>query len=463
MRKSRRNILKAGGIGAALSLAGCLGDDDGGGDDGSGDGGSDDGSTDDGSDDGSTDDGSDDGSMDDGSDDGGTTDIDGPITMGVLFPGQLPDGQFTKDAARYAASEWNDEGGLLGAEVEIATADTGAGQAEAGQEAGRRLVDQENVDLLTGGFATEAILPVMNRIAGQGPVWVASSAGSAEVPNRVKQNPERFKYYFTPTPVTPTVLDSMTVNLENIVQPDTDVTSVVPVREDLAWAQTFTDRLRDNASDISVEDEIAFAFDTSDFSTVLSEMENSGADMAMMGMAVADAVSFVSQWADSETSVGLTGILPPATNQGFADQVGEAAIGVGPQQLGAPAPVSDLTLPFVEGYTEMFGTPPSSQAYLTYDAVYAMFEAVEMAGTLEPDPVVAELEEYNQPGAVGTTTFQDLDDEFPHTPVMDIEDGKWYTQTQWQEIDGSLEHVMVGPDEWAGHDGEQSFQLPPWM
>jgi ABC-type branched-subunit amino acid transport system substrate-binding protein len=360
-------------------------------------------------------------------------------------------------------SEWNDDGGVLGAQVEIETASTGAGQAQKGQEAGRRLVDQAGVDFLTGGFATEAILPVMNRIAGQGPVWVASSAGSAEVPNRIKNNHSRFKYFFTPTAITPTVMDSMTANLENIVQPDAGTSSVIPVREDLAWAQTFTDRLRDNASDVTVEDEIAFAFDTSDFSTILSEIEDSGADMAMMGMAVADAVSFVSQWAESETSVGLTGILPPATNLGFADQVGDAAIGVGPQQLGAPAPVTDLTLPFIEGYTEMFGNAPSSQSYVTYDAVTAMFNAVEMAGTIEPDPVVEQLEDYKQPGAVGTTQFQDDDDEFPHTPVIDLEEGSWYTQFQWQEVDGSLEYVMVGPDEWADEDGEHSFQLPPWM
>jgi branched-chain amino acid transport system substrate-binding protein len=411
--------------------------------------------------------------MDDGSDgsngtdatDGGSTNggTSEPVTIGVLYPGPIPDGDLTINGAEYAIEEVNANGGLLGREVEMVTANTELDPEAAGQE-GRRLIEQENVDFLTGGYATGPILAVQENIAGSGPVYVASSVGGTQPLERITNSYDQYKYFFSPTPVSPLVIESMSYNAENTIADQHGFDSIVPVVEDHAYTEGFAEHMR-SSTDLTVEDAIRFSIDTTDFSPVFSKVRDADSQLMMTGLAIANGPAFVTQWAENEVPAAMTGILVAANAPGFVDQVGSAANTVAPQQLGAKADITEVTVPFVEGYMEAYDSEPGTTAYLTYDALVSLFAGVEDAGTIDPDPVVDALESVSVPGTTGNVDYMTSEEsDYPHNARVDPDDGVFYSQLQWQEDDdGNVSRKIVGPEQWADYDGEQQYQLPPWM
>lgn len=392
---------------------------------------------------------------------GGGNDNSETITIGVLYPGPIPDGDRTINGAEYAIQEKNDSGGLLGRDIEMVTADTKL-DAQTGTEAARQLIQKENVDFLTGGYSSSVILAIQQLIAGTGPVWAASSVGSVEVLNRIKENYDQYKYFFSPTPAGPPTMRSYAHNIENTVIADIGFDSVVPVFEDHSWTEGATDILRQNM-DVTVEDPIRFSLDTTDFSSVFSKVRNSDSQLMFLAMAVADGAAFTTQWAEYEVPAVAAGFNAAAASPSFAEQVGDAALSMSTQQYGAVAPITDVTLPFVEGYREQFNSVPGVTAYLTYDALLSLFHAIESGGELDNDTVVEEIKSLEIPGTTGTLNYYGADSEYPHNAVVDIEDGVFNSVLQWQEENDEYVSKIVGPDEWAGHDGDENFQLPPWM
>ena len=215
-RSSRRTFLRAtGGVAVGAAVAGCLslGGDDGGSDgSGSGDGGSTTSESGSGSDT-ETDSGTEtaSGGTETDSEDtesetgtvgnesgtetsgggGGSADIEGPITIGVLAPNpeNNPIGASIANGARLAVQELNANGGIDGAEVELAV-----GNAEedplTGQQRYRELVLNEEADITTGIFTSEVLLNIIDDIAQQEKIHLTAGAATAEVSRMVAEDYE---------------------------------------------------------------------------------------------------------------------------------------------------------------------------------------------------------------------------------------------------------------------------------
>jgi len=61
-----------------------------------------------------------------------------------------------------------------------------------------------------------------------------------------------------------------------------------------------------------------------------------------------------------------------------------------------------------------FGTAPAYTGYTAYDEVYIISEAIQRAGSTDPDKMVTELEKTNFEGTIGRIQFYGKDDEFTH-------------------------------------------------
>src|ERR1700751_3249284 len=78
--------------------------------------------------------------------------------------------------------------------------------------------------------------------------------------------------------------------------------------------------------------------------------------------------------------------------------------GGGPQKAAPCAPPS----------RENCGPPPAYTGYTAYDDVYIIAEAIQRAGSTDPDKMVAEMEKTNFEGTIGRIQFYGKDDEFTH-------------------------------------------------
>jgi hypothetical protein len=125
-----------------------------------------------------------------------------------------------------------------------------------------------------------------------------------------------------------------------------------------------------------------------------------------------------------------------------------------------------LTLPFVDTYMAKYGEVPTYTAG-TYDAIYGLVEAIERAGTLDSDAVVAELEKTDTVTTAGHFVYTTLDNA-PLGNPHDVTYGPGYVTglaTQWQ--DGKLKGIWpkkeFGTAEWAGveYPGTAMWQAPP--
>ena len=105
-----------------------------------------------------------------------------------------------------------------------------------------------------------------------------------------------------------------------------------------------------------------------------------------------------------------------------------------------------------EAYEKRWGNPMEAGhgPGPTYDSVYILAEAIERAGTLDPDAVAAELEKTDRMGVIGRITFDE-----GHQVIYDLDPAKSAVACvfQWTE---NGERINVFPESIA--DGK--IQLP---
>jgi len=112
--------------------------------------------------------------------------------------------------------------------------------------------------------------------------------------------------------------------------------------------------------------------------------------------------------------------------------------------------VTSKSKPFAQAFKAKFGTPPAYTGYTAYDEVYIIAEAIQRAGSTDPDKMVAEMEKTKFEGTIGNIEFYGKDDEFTHG----IKSGPGYVSGlvfQWQ----NGKQVVVWPTKIA--DGKLQY------
>ncbi|NNF98223.1 MAG: ABC transporter substrate-binding protein [Desulfobacteraceae bacterium] len=197
---------------------------------------------------------------------------------------------------------------------------------------------------------------------------------------------------------------------------------------------------------------------TGDFSMGLLKAKKQGAQVLSIWMDMPESAILLKQWYDLKIPA-----LPFGSTLAAAEQPGfwESTAGKGQYCLAnvvnagnAPSNASDWTMKFYNAYEKRWGLPPeglgSSSSYM---AVHVLKDAIERAGTLSSDKVVAALEKTDLMGVYGRLRFD------PKThqviPSFDPKEGAVGSIFQWQ--DGK--RVVVFPSSVA----MGKIQLPPWM
>jgi branched-chain amino acid transport system substrate-binding protein len=130
--------------------------------------------------------------------------------------------------------------------------------------------------------------------------------------------------------------------------------------------------------------------------------------------------------------------------------------------------ITEKTIPFYDKMVDKTKQNPTYIAVDAYDAVYVIKDAIERAGSLDTDAVLAALEKTDYRGAMGRIKFFPKNHEWPHDLVWGPGYVTW-VDTQWR--DGNL--VTVWPDgkarlgmkdlEGLRYKGTVDYKLPPWM
>ncbi|UCB48859.1 MAG: ABC transporter substrate-binding protein [Deltaproteobacteria bacterium] len=195
-----------------------------------------------------------------------------------------------------------------------------------------------------------------------------------------------------------------------------------------------------------------------DFSMGLLQAMKQKAQVLLIWMDMPETSILLRQWyAMKVPALPFGSIIAAAEQPGFwkaTEGKGEYCLANVVNAGNAPSNASPWTMKFYEAYTKRWKVEPEAYGTSTsYMGPYVLKDAIERAGTLDSDAVVAALEKTDIMGVYGRIRFDPKSHQV--VPSNDPKEGAVGTIFQWQ----AGKRVVVFPKSIAMGD----IQLPPWM
>jgi len=197
---------------------------------------------------------------------------------------------------------------------------------------------------------------------------------------------------------------------------------------------------------------------TTDFSMGLIKAKKEKAQVILIWMDMPETSILLKQWYDMKLpALPFGSIIAAAEQPGFwkaTEGKGEYCLANVVNAGNAPSNATPWTMKFVEAYKKRWNIEPEGYGTSTsYMAPYVLKDAIERAGSLEPDAIIKALEATDMMGVYGRIRFDPKSHQV--IPSVDPEEGAVGSIFQWQ----AKKRVVVFPKKIAM--GE--IQLPPWM
>lgn len=301
-----------------------------------------------------------------------------PITIGLLTSLSGDGGIYgppVENTVQLAVDRLNEEGGILGREVEVTVADDATDPAT-GAQAVERLITRDDVDVLIAMTNSAVREGFINTVADAGLpfIYVTLYEGGSCHPNM-------FSIGEVPPHYDPVYTDLV----EN-----QGMKTFFMIGHDYVWPQTVLPDATETieAAGGSVAGQELVPFGTSDFGPIINQIQSSGADTLLVALVGPDFGTFVSQWRQAGLDES-TELVSLTMTDDFAASLGADAEGIYAifgYYAGLETPENTE---FVEAYQEANpdAFPQNTLTEGTYDAVMAYAAAVEEAGTTESEAV----------------------------------------------------------------------------
>jgi branched-chain amino acid transport system substrate-binding protein len=403
------------------------------------------------------------------------------IKIGIIGPMKFVQGIGHWNGATMAADEINAKGGIqvgkTKMKIKLIQADSNEFlNVTDATNAMERLMTQDKVDFVLGGFRSEAVLPMQDIAMEHKKIFMGFGAAHPEICERVAKNYNTYKYFFRGTPYNSTFLvRAAFIHLGTVgavVKQSLNIpkAKVAVVMEKALWADPMIPAAEATIPKMGME--IAGVWRPSpvatDVTAELSAIQRAEANIIFEIFSSSVGIPFSRQAGELKIPAVQVGINVEAQKEGFW----QATQGMGNYVMTSntyarEVEANELTKPFVDGYIKRFGEVPTYTSDTYTGIIYALKPAIEEAGTLDSDKVVSILE--NRVYKVPSGTVKYMKDA-EGRPLHDLTFGPGFLTglaTQWQ--DGKL--VGVWPNKWKAtpeapevtYKGMVPIKLPPWM
>ncbi len=391
------------------------------------------------------------------------------IKIGVIGPMIYMHGEHHWYGAQMAAEEINAEGGILVGDEMYRVRLTMANSNELfsvpdATSAMEKVLTVDKVDFVVGGIRTEAVLAMQDVAMDYKKIFLGCGASTTELNTRVTEDYDRYKYWFRVIPVNSEDLGQVSFALLGMVAGKIVAELGVPPKvailaEQAVWANSIVDAAKANLPGLGMEvvGEWRISSTTDQVTSELTAIENAGANIIFTALSGPVGLQYAKKWGELQIPAASVGINVEAQDGGFWDATGELGNYETTLNMLARVKITDQTIAFFDSFVDRVGEPPTYNAG-TYEALYILKAAIESAGTLDSDAVVAELEKTDRTGGAGRIVF---------TENHDLTWGPGYvTAVGIQWLDGEMRCVWPPPGgEWEGvaYEGSVDYVLPPWM
>ena len=374
----------------------------------------------------------------------------GAIKLGAIMPlsapGSVSGGTAMKAAFEIALEEINAEGGVLGQPVELVMLDTD-GLRERGTAAMNRLINQEGVVGVVGEYHSAVGLSA-KEVAHENHIPVVFAETWNDDITAVGY-PEVFRI----APLSSEVAEADANFIESI-----GAEYVVIMTENTGYGIPAAEQTAERLAERGIESDTFFAdIGTLDFAPVIERIK-AGRQPDIISVLLTGETSFNFQQQAAEAGIGPQD-SPMLCNQAVGDsEAFWAAVPDGNlcvyRRIGLPrALYTPQTEAFVEKYSAKTGKAEAeSYAMEAYDSLKLMAQAINEAGSTDPDAIIAALENIEYDGALGKITFPINSQNPPE--AAGVEDKWWHqfpdpaiTMVQYQEPgQDAKDAVVVWPD-----------------
>ncbi|HMK37344.1 MAG TPA: ABC transporter substrate-binding protein [Desulfomonilaceae bacterium] len=301
------------------------------------------------------------------------------IRVGVVLPltgEQAKFGEIEKNSFLMALEEINNAGGVNGKPIQLIMEDD-TGKPEVGRSAVEKLISQDKVVMLTGGYSS-SVTYAMCAVAQQRKLPFLVTTGSAD-----KITEQNWDYVFRINPPVseyPKALDSF---LKEVVHPET----VSILYENTLFGQSGSKEFAEYCQNSGIKVLMREGYEAGavDFKPLLIKVKSAKPDFVYMISYVMDAALLMRQSKELDFNPKLfVGGGAGFTLPEFAKNAGDASENVFSADLWAPRVPYPGAKEYYDKYEQRFGTATEYHGAEAYASMYVVADALKRAKELTP-------------------------------------------------------------------------------
>jgi branched-chain amino acid transport system substrate-binding protein len=379
------------------------------------------------------------------------------IVIGVPTSTGFLEGKECLKAVEMAVEEINAKGGVAvgGAKrlfsvesIDIRDAAAGVPVPEALLGLEKIILEKKPTALVVGPFRSEALIAGMDIIAKYKVPLLGTIAMSPASEAKVQKDPDKYKYIFR-TCLNAKYLVKYLAGTMAFINKEFGFNKVYIMNQDVAWARATADivtKVFFNKAGWEVVGHEAYPTGTTDFSSALMKVRAKGAQVILPIFDMPQSGILVKQWNAMKVPSLMAGFISPLAGPGawktFDAKIGGAIncnFEMGSAIASAKMPLSTA---FAQAYEKRWGDPIEAGhgPAPSYESVYILAEAIERAGSTDPDAIVAELKNTDRKGIMGRAVF-----DAGHQVIYDMDPEKSAVAAVFQWTDSGKRTIVFPP------------------
>jgi len=325
-----------------------------------------------------------------------------------------------------------------------------------------KLILEKNADFIVGGpVRSEAALAAMDLLSKYKKVSILTTGAlTPAYHKRIEAEYDKFKYCFRISGEVAWMVVGEFIPCLMDIKAKHNLSKLFIMIQDVAHARAGGDLVSKLATEKGWEvlGKEVYPTGTTDFSVGLLKAKKENAQVILIWMDMPETSILLKQWYDMKVpAIPYGTIISAAEEPGFwkaTEGKGEYCMASVVNAGNAPSKATPWTMKFVEAYEKRWKVEPEGYGTSSsYMAVYTLKDAIERAGSLDSNAMVAALEKTDLMGVYGRIKFNPKNHQV--IPSVDPNEGAVGTIFQWQKG----KRVVVFPPKIAM--GE--VKLPPWM
>lgn len=347
-----------------------------------------------------------------------------PIVIGVPTSLGFLEGKESHKVVQMAVSEINAKGGVtVGGQkrllevssMDIRDAAPGVPVPEALLGIEKNILEKKPAGIVVGPFRSEALVAGMDLISKYKTPMIGTIAMTPASEAKVKEDPEKYKYVFRNC-LNAVYLVKYLVGTMEAINKEFGFTKVYIMHQDVAWARATADGVKKSYFEKAgweVLEQEAYPTGTSDFSSALMKARSKGAQVIMPVFDMPQSGVLVKQWKSMGVPALMAGFISPLAGtdawKSFDAKIGGAINCVFEMGSAIASDKLPKSVEFYNKYKKIYGKELQAGhgPAPAYESVYILAEAIERAGSLDPDAVVAQIKKTDRTGIMGRIRFDE--------------------------------------------------------